>query len=104
VSAAVALLLLLLVQLANAAEFSEQAVTAPVTATGPASCCIMWPIKRFMITIEAASWVDVEDVELPRLPEVGETIQTKYGTCFVTQTDASPGTGPYEGKIVCRMP
>ena len=64
----------------------------------------MLPIKRFMITIEAASWEDVEDVELPRLPEVGETIQTKYGTCVVTQTDASPSTRPYEGKIVCRIP
>ena len=74
------------------------------SARATSACCIMWPIKRFMITIEAASWVDVEDVELPRLPEVGETIQTKYGTCFVTQTDASPGTGPYQGKIVCRMP
>ena len=52
----------------------------------------MWNIKRFMITIEAPTWEDVQDVELPRLPEVGETIETKYGTCLVTQTDASPGT------------
>ena len=64
----------------------------------------MWTIKRFMITIEAPNWKDFQDVELPRLPEVGETIETKYGTCFVTQTDASPGTWPYAGKIVCRMP
>jgi hypothetical protein len=64
----------------------------------------MWPIKRFMIMIEAPNWQDFEDVELPRLPVVGETIETKYGTCLVTQTDASPGSGPYEGKIVCRLP
>ena len=57
-----------------------------------------------MITIEAATWEDVEDVELPRLPAVGETIETKYGTCLVTQTDAAPGTGPYQGKITCRLP
>ena len=63
----------------------------------------MWPIKRFMITIRAPTWEDFEDVELPRLP-VGETIETKYGTCLVTQTDASSGTGPYQGKIVCRIP
>ena len=64
----------------------------------------MWPIKRFMITIEAPNWEDFEDVELPRLPKVGETIETKYGTCLVTRTDSLPGTEPYEGKIVCRVP
>ena len=65
---------------------------------------MMWTIKRFMITIETPDWKDVQDTELPRLPEVGETIETKYGTCLVMQTDASPGPGPYAGKIVCRMP
>ena len=73
-----------------------------VTRTNPT--CIMWPIKRFMIRIEAPTWEDFEDVELPRLPVVGETIQTKYGTCLVTQTDTSPSTAPYQGKIVCRLP
>ena len=57
-----------------------------------------------MITIQAPAWEDVESVELPRLPAVGETIETKYGTCLVTQTDASSDTGPYQGKIVCRFP
>ena len=61
-------------------------------------------IKRFLIRIEAPSWEDFEHVELPRLPVVGETIETKYGTCVVTETDASSETAPYEGKIVCRMP
>ena len=61
-------------------------------------------IERFMIRIEAPSWEDFEDIELPRLPVVGETIETKYGTCLVTETDASPGTSPYQGKIVCRLP
>jgi hypothetical protein len=56
-----------------------------------------------MITIETPDWKDVQDTELPRLPEVGETIETKYGTCLVTQTEAT-GTGPYAGKIVCRRP
>jgi hypothetical protein len=64
----------------------------------------MWTIKRFMITIETPNWEDFQDIELPRLPDVGETIETKYGTCLVTQTDASPGTSPYAGKIVCRLP
>jgi hypothetical protein len=57
-----------------------------------------------MITIKGPGWEDFEEVELPRLPVVGETIETKYGTCLVTQTDASPGTEPYEGKILCRAP
>ena len=61
-------------------------------------------IKRFMIRIEAPTWEDFEDVELPRLPVVGATIETKYGTCVVTKTDPSPGTAPYEGTIVCRVP
>jgi len=64
----------------------------------------MWTIKRFMITIETPDWEDFQDIELPRLPVVGETIETKYGTCLVTKTDASPGTAPYAGKIVCRRP
>ena len=64
----------------------------------------MWLIKRFMIKVEAPTWEDFEDVELPRLPLVGETIETKYGTCLVTGTEASSGTAPYEGKIVCRVP
>ena len=68
------------------------------------SPCIMWPIKRFLIKIEAPTWEDFEDVELPQLPVVGETIETKYGTCLVTETDPSPSTAPYQGKIVCRVP
>jgi hypothetical protein len=61
-------------------------------------------IKRFLITIDGRSWEDFEEVELPRLPVVGETIETKYGTCLVTLTYSPPGTEPYEGKIVCRVP
>ena len=61
-------------------------------------------IKRFLIKIEAPTWEDFEDVELPQLPVVGETIETKYGTCLVTDTDASSSTAPYQGKIVCRVP
>ena len=64
----------------------------------------MWPIKRFMITIQAPTWEDFEDAELPRLPVVGETIETKYGTCLVTEVGASSDTPRYQGKIVCRIP
>jgi hypothetical protein len=61
-------------------------------------------IKRFLITIKGSGWEDFEPIELPRLPVVGETIETKYGTCLVMQTYSRPGTEPYEGKIVCRVP
>ena len=57
-----------------------------------------------MITIEGPGWEDFEEVELLQLPMVGEPIETKYGTCLVTQTDSLPGTEPFEGKIVCRTP
>ena len=81
-------------------------MTADCGKAGPAGYVVLHhvTIKRFLITIETPDWKDVQDVELLRLPEVGETIETKYGTCLVTQTDASPGTGPYAGKIVCRRP
>ena len=55
-----------------------------------------------MVTIEGRGWEDFEEVELPRLPVVGEAIDTKYGTCLVTQTVSLPDTEPYDGKIVCR--
>jgi hypothetical protein len=74
------------------------------SSDGGVESCIIGPIKRFQIKIEAPDWEDFEEVELPRLPAVGETIDTKYGMLLVAQTDASPGTEPYEGKIVCRMP
>jgi hypothetical protein len=57
-----------------------------------------------MVTIEGSSWEDVEEVELPRLPDEGETIETKYGTCLVTSVEALTDTGQYAGRIVCRIP
>jgi hypothetical protein len=60
-------------------------------------------IQRFIITIEGAGWNDVEDVELPAPPGVGEPIETKYGTCLVTSAEPQPD-GIYDGKIICRLP
>ena len=65
---------------------------------------IIHRVQRFAVTIEGVGWTDVQVLELPRLPREGELIETKYGTCLVTETDASPGTAPYQGKIVCRLP
>ena len=60
-----------------------------------------WPMQRFTVTIEGAGWEDVDEVELPRLPNEGELIETKYGTCRITSAEPLEG-GPYAGKIVCR--
>jgi hypothetical protein len=61
-------------------------------------------VQRFTVTIEGPNWQDVDEIELPRLPGKGEPIETKYGTCLVTQADPLPDPGPYAGKIVCRLP
>jgi hypothetical protein len=61
-------------------------------------------LQRFTITIEARGWEDVQEIELPQLPGEGDAIETRYGTCIVTQAEPSPGGGQYAGKIVCRLP
>jgi hypothetical protein len=64
----------------------------------------MGAVQTFAITIEAPSWKDVQEVELPQLPGEGDAIETKYGTCIVTQAEPSSDGGQYAGKIVCRFP
>jgi hypothetical protein len=64
----------------------------------------MGGVQRFTITIEAPNWTDVQEVELPQLPGEGDAIETRYGTCIVTQAEPSSGGGQYAGKIVCRLP
>ncbi len=61
-------------------------------------------MKRYAITVEGSNWVDVENVELPQLPAVGDAIETKYGTCVVIRTEPSPDDDPYAGRIFCRLP
>jgi len=61
-------------------------------------------MQRFTVIIEGLNWEDVEDVELPRIPGEGETIETKYGTCIVTSAEAQPDSSGHAGKIVCRLP
>lgn len=59
-------------------------------------------MQRFTVKIEGTNWEDFEEIELPRLPDEGETIETKYGTCLVTSAEALPDAGQHAGKIVCR--
>jgi hypothetical protein len=58
---------------------------------------------RFIVTIEGPSWTDHEDVELPRLPDVGESLETKYGTLLIAEAEDAPDLAAYAGRIVCRM-
>jgi hypothetical protein len=58
-------------------------------------------IARFIVTIEGPGWTDVQDIELPRLPDEGESLETKYGTMVVTHAEEAPDLAAYAGKIVC---
>jgi hypothetical protein len=62
-------------------------------------------VKRFKVTIEGpGGWQDLQDIELARAPVVGDAIETRYGTCIVTEVDSAPDTENYSGKIICRLP
>ena len=56
----------------------------------------------FTITIEGPGWTELDEVELPRPPAVGDPIETKVGTCVVTAADLPPNAE--RGTIVCRLP
>jgi hypothetical protein len=61
-------------------------------------------LKRFLVTVEGPNLTDVSEAELPQLPEEGETIETRFGTCIVTRAEPTPDSLSYAGKIVCRLP
>jgi hypothetical protein len=61
-------------------------------------------VRRYIITIQGASFEDVENVELPAPPQPGEPIETHLGTCIVTSTESMPAETGYAGKIICRLP
>jgi hypothetical protein len=61
-------------------------------------------VLRFSVVIQAANWEDIQDLELGAAPEEGDTIETKYGTCIVTEIDLTSRSGGRAGKIVCRVP
>ena len=61
-------------------------------------------MQRFTVTIEGPGWQDLQDVELPRAPAEGDTIETRYGTCVVSNVEETPGADKYDGKIFCRLP
>lgn len=61
-------------------------------------------MQRYIITIQASSFEDVDNVELPAPPEAGEPIETNLGTCIVTSTESMPTASGYAGRIICRLP
>lgn len=68
------------------------------------SACDHARIPRFILTIEGPGWTDADDIELPRLPDPGETLETKFGTMIVVNAEDAPELASYAGKIVCRFP
>jgi hypothetical protein len=64
----------------------------------------MHAVLRFTVSIEAPSWEDVEDIELPAAPHEGDTIETRYGTCLVMRIEDVPNGSDRAGRIVCRLP
>ena len=59
-------------------------------------------MHRFIITIEGPGWTELDEKELPGPPDEGEPIETKVGTCVVTQAELLPESD--HGTIVCRLP
>ena len=64
----------------------------------------MGPVQHFTVKIERPGWTDFDEVELPRPPNDGETIETKFGVCVVTQTDLPTSSEQQDGTILCRLP
>lgn len=61
-------------------------------------------MARFIVTIEGPNFKDVQNIELPKLPNVGDTIETRFGTCLITETESTAGHDDYSGRITCRLP
>jgi hypothetical protein len=61
-------------------------------------------MKHIIVTIEGPNFEDVEEADVIALPEQGEAIETKYGTCLVTSVEPATGSGHYQGRVVCRLP
>lgn len=47
-------------------------------------------MQKFTVTIEGLNWEDVAEIELPSILREGDRIETKYGTCVVTEAEPLP--------------
>lgn len=61
-------------------------------------------LHRFVVAVEGLALEEIEEIELPRLPVVGDTVNTNYGICIVTRTEPAAEGSEFEGRIVCRLP
>lgn len=59
---------------------------------------------RYLIIIQAATFEDLDNVELPAPPQPGDPIETKIGRCIVTSTESMPAGSEYAGTIICHLP
>jgi hypothetical protein len=61
-------------------------------------------MPRYVVTIEGPGFKDLQVIELPRLPNVGDPLETRFGTTIVTEAEALAGNDQYTGRITCRLP
>ena len=61
-------------------------------------------MKQFILTVEGPNLEDLEEIELPSLPQEGDPIETRFGTCVVVRTESVADDSGHDGKIICRMP
>jgi hypothetical protein len=64
---------------------------------------MMAVVKSFEVVIQGPNWEDVQQLELLEIPQEGDTLETRYGTCLVTSIHLEEG-GTHAGRIVCRLP
>ena len=69
-------------------------------------CPRTWRIGkvRYLIVIQAGTFEDLDNVELPTPPQPGDPIETKIGRCIVTSTESMPAGSEYAGTIICHLP
>jgi hypothetical protein len=54
--------------------------------------------------VEGPNLEDLEEIELPSLPQEGDPIETRFGTCVVVRTESVADGSGHDGRIICRMP
>jgi hypothetical protein len=60
-------------------------------------------MPRYIVTIEGQGFKDLQVLEMPWLPKTGDPIETRFGTCLVTESEALEGNDQYTGRITCRL-
>ena len=60
-------------------------------------------MQRFVLKIEGPAMTGVEELELPRLPQEGDPLETSLGSSIVTAARLLPEGAPYAGRITCRL-